>query len=411
MSQAADRPPYRVPTLAEINALPWNGLNVISTFAGGGGSSLGYRMAGYKIRAACEFVPAAADVYEANAAPGTVVCRDDIRTLTGRELLDVAGLDVGELDVLDGSPPCSAFSTAGKRSKTWGQVRSYSDTAQRVDDLFYEYARLVREIQPRVFVAENVAGLVRGESKGYFKRIHQELSRDGYRVEARLLDAQWLGVPQMRSRLIFVGVRADQAFGPVFPDPFPYRYSIADALPHVAGQAAAGASVGGAWSTVPGWRDASKPSATIGAEPQSGNGRFPPSVIADSLLIKQFGRVDGVKSSTRRVDDGPSPTVTATGMQAVARSEVALSGLIDDALLDPECGVDLRQVSPALRAAYPGKALRKLAIFEVRALCSFPPDFELSGSYSQRWERLGRAVPPLMMRAIAERLRVELCAD
>ena len=131
-----DKPDYSVPTMTEINELPWNGLNVISTFAGGGGSSLGYRMAGFKVRVACEFVPAAADTYESNAASYTVVCRDDIREVSGQDLLDLAGLEVGELDILDGSPPCAAFSTAGKKSKGWGEVKSYSDTKQRVDDLF-----------------------------------------------------------------------------------------------------------------------------------------------------------------------------------------------------------------------------------------------------------------------------------
>ncbi len=113
--------------------------------------------------------------------------------------------------MLDGSPPCASFSTAGKREEGWGKVKLYSDARQRTDDLFFEYARILKGLQPKVFVAENVAGLVRGTAKGYFKLILAELKDCGYRVEARLLDARWLGVPQMRERVIFVGVRNDLA--------------------------------------------------------------------------------------------------------------------------------------------------------------------------------------------------------
>src|SRR5207248_5858022 len=130
-----------------------------------------------------------------------------------------AGLTAGEVDVMEGSPPCASFSTAGKRQAGWGQVRPYSDTRQRTDDLFFEFARLVRGVRPKVFVAENVSGLVKGTAKGYFKEILRALKGCGYRVEARLLDAQWLGVPQVRQRIIFVGVREDLGVGPAFPKP------------------------------------------------------------------------------------------------------------------------------------------------------------------------------------------------
>jgi site-specific DNA-cytosine methylase len=158
--------------------------------------------------------------------------------VTGAEILAAVGRERGDVDVLEGSPPCASFSTAGKRSAGWGSVKPYSDTSQRVDDLFFEYARLVDEIRPRAFVAENVSGLVKGVAKGYFLEILRALRAPGYVVAARLLDAQWLGVPQARQRIIFVGVRADlverYGVGPAFPTPLRYRYSIRDALPGLA---------------------------------------------------------------------------------------------------------------------------------------------------------------------------------
>ena len=191
------KPVYRVPTMDDIRALSWNGFTVASTFAGCGGSSTGYRMAGFKILWASEFVPAARASYTANMDASTVLDERDIRKVEASDILSATGLRAGDLDVLDGSPPCQAFSTAGKLEKGWGKERTYEHGArQRNEDLFFEFIRLVRGIRQKAFVAENVSGLVKEVAKGYFLDILVALKGCGYRVEARLLDAQWLGVPQ-----------------------------------------------------------------------------------------------------------------------------------------------------------------------------------------------------------------------
>ena len=199
---ATEKPPYSIASMEEIRAIPWNGLNVVSTFSGCGGTCLGYEMAGYKILWASEFIPAAQQVYRLNH-PDTFLDTRDIRQVTGQSILIKLGLKQGEVDILEGSPPCASFSTAGVRERYWGQVVKYSDTKQRVDDLFTEYTKLVDSIQPKVFVAENVYGLVRGTAKGYFKKILAGFRSCGYQVEAKLLDAAWLGVPQHRRRLFY----------------------------------------------------------------------------------------------------------------------------------------------------------------------------------------------------------------
>lgn len=227
------KPPYRVPSMAEISAIPWNGLTVASTFSGCGGSCLGYRMAGFKVAWANEFVPAAQDSYRANA-PDCFLDTRDIKCIQPEEILARLGMNVGELDLFDGSPPCQAFSTAGKREKGWGQERYYEHGAhQKNETLFNEYIRLLRGLKPMVFVAENVSGLIKGVAKGYFLEILAALKACGYRVKCRILDAQWLGVPQHRERTIFVGVREDLNLDPVHPLPLFYRYSVRDALPNV----------------------------------------------------------------------------------------------------------------------------------------------------------------------------------
>jgi DNA (cytosine-5)-methyltransferase 1 len=312
--------------MREIAALPRNGYDAVSLFSGCGGVCLGMRMAGFRVLWANEFVPAARAVYKLNH-PHTILDGRDIREIKPEEILAALDRKPGEIDVCEGSPPCASFSTAGKISKGWGKQRSYSDTAQRSDDLFFEYIRIVKGLQPRAFVAENVNGLVRGASKGYFKIILAELKKCGYQVEARLLDAQWLGVPQARKRIIFIGVRNDLKLKPEFPRPLSYNYSVREVLPHVLkmgyNDAFGSASFG----------PSTRPSYTIGASPHTGNGLSPPSEI-----------------------------VTAQGK-------------------------------------------RRYTIDELKKICGFPDDFKLVGSYLKQWERLGRAVPPVMAAKIAEGVR------
>ena len=343
-----ERPPYRVPTMTEIRAIPWNGFSAVSTFSGTGGSSLGYRMAGFRVLWASEFVEAARDSYRANMAEHTILDGRDIRLVTPKAILEAIGMEAGALDLLDGSPPCASFSTAGKRARDWGKVKKYSDTAQRTDDLFFEFVRILDGLQPKTFVAENVSGLVKGVAKGYFIEILQALKACGYRVAAKVLDAQWLGVPQARQRVIFVGVREDLGLEPVHPKPLAHRYTIRDAF---AGLEHAGARV----------------------EPETDISRF--------AIGKEWGKIGPGGQSEKFFQlvrpslDEPSPTVTASGG----------SGSIASVTHPTE--------------------LRKYSIAELRRICGFPDDFVLTGSYPQQWERLGRSVPPPMMARIAMTLR------
>tara|TARA_R110000868_G_scaffold84663_1_gene238584 strand:+ start:1670 stop:2680 length:1011 start_codon:yes stop_codon:yes gene_type:complete len=326
--------------MKEIRALKRNGFKAISTFSGCGGSSLGYKMAGYEVLWANEFVPAAQDTYRANHTD-TILDTRDIRKIKPSEILKAIGIKKGELDLLDGSPPCSSFSTAGKRHDGWGKVKAYSDTKQRTDDLFFEFVRILRGLKPKVFVAENVSGLVKGSAKGYFLNILKELELSGYNVSARLLNAQWLGVPQARQRLIFVGVRKDLKIDPVHPEPLPYYYSIRDALKYVP-------------DSVEDESDISKHA--IGSEWDK---------LGQGMASEKYF------SLVRPFLDAPCPTVTAMG---------GLGGI---------AGV-----------THPTEK-RKFSIAELKRICSFPDDFILTGTYSQQWERCGRSVPPVMMYHIA----------
>lgn len=182
-----------------------NAPTVISTFAGAGGSSLGYSMAGFKELLAVEWDDNAVQTFKANFHD-VPVYHGDIAKLSVERVFEMTGLKKGELDVFDGSPPCQGFSTAGKRM---------------IDDprnqLFREYVRLLQGLKPKVFVMENVSGMVKGIMKLVFVEVLKELKASGYKVSARLLNAMYFGVPQSRERIIFIGVREDLGVEPSHP--------------------------------------------------------------------------------------------------------------------------------------------------------------------------------------------------
>ena len=180
---------------------------LVSSFAGCGGSSLGYQEAGFDVRLAIENDSQAAAAYRRNF-PDTTIFDGDIAKLSGAEALKMANVTAGDLDVLDGSPPCQGFSTAGQRE--------VMDSRNR---LFEEYVRLLEALAPKAFIMENVTGLRKGKMKLIFAEITQALKACGYQVACRELNAAWYGVPQDRRRLIWVGIRRDIMIMPSHPDP------------------------------------------------------------------------------------------------------------------------------------------------------------------------------------------------
>jgi DNA (cytosine-5)-methyltransferase 1 len=180
---------------------------VISTFAGCGGSSLGYHLAGYKELLAVEWDNNAVETFKLNF-PDVPVFHGDIAELSSQKCMEIAKIKSTELDVFDGSPPCQGFSTAGKRK--------ISDPR---NSLFKEYARLLQDLQPKVFVMENVTGMIKGPMKQVFLEIIKTLRGCGYRVKAEVMNAMYYDVPQSRERVIFIGVRNDLGIEPSHPKP------------------------------------------------------------------------------------------------------------------------------------------------------------------------------------------------
>jgi DNA (cytosine-5)-methyltransferase 1 len=403
--------------MEEIKAIPWNGYSLVSTFSGCGGSCLGFRMTGFKTLWASEFIPAAREVPVDNR---------DIRQVKPEEILESIGLEKGQLDVLEGSPPCASFSTAGKREKGWGQVKPYSETKQRVDDLFFEFARILDGLQPKVFVAENVSGLVKGKAKGYFKLILKELKGCGYEVRAKVLDAQWLGVPQTRQRIIFIGVRSDLGIKPAYPKPLPYRYSVKEAIPWIVAQGDNGGFGTGSM------REPTVPSGTVGVSPSTGNGQFPPSKVEVRIVHDTSG-----DRSQGDITDQPCPAVTDGygGLNSYhyqvhyieSETDISRYAIGDEwekikpgqqsdryfqltraPLGGPSGTITQRGGNNTVASVTHPTEKRKFSIAELKRICAFPDDFQLTGTYAQQWERLGRAVPPVMMFHVAQEIRDQI---
>jgi DNA (cytosine-5)-methyltransferase 1 len=192
--------------LSDLDKVPKNGLKVMSTFACGGGSSMGYKRAGCDVIAANDIDPEMAWHYKRNVNPKHYfLC--PIRDLLTADLPD----ELFNLDILDGSPPCSTFSMAGSREKAWGKKKHFREgqAEQVLSDLFFDWLDLVARLKPRVAIAENVKGMILGNAKGYARMVMQKLQAIGYRPQLFLINSADCGVPQRRQRVFFCALRND----------------------------------------------------------------------------------------------------------------------------------------------------------------------------------------------------------
>jgi DNA (cytosine-5)-methyltransferase 1 len=315
-------------------------VTVISTFAGCGGSSLGYRLDGFKELLAIDFDKNSMETFTLNF-PETPVWQRDITTITGMEILDFCNIKKGELDVLDGSPPCQGFSTAGKRKVT-----------DERNDLFKEYVQLIKELEPKCFVMENVSGQVKGKMKGKFIEILTTLKGLDYEVKVKLLNAANYGVPQSRQRLFYIAFRKDLNIIPQFPTPSNKILTMQDVL-----------------KDCPDFEDRPIKDWLKQAwyELKDNNGA--------KTFLKYKGTTGGHFSTKKLHINKPSRTLT--------KSEISVSGLL-----------------------HPTKP-RYLNAIELKRICSFPDDFKFINR-KDLCERLGNSVMPLQMKAIAEVIKRQL---
>lgn len=183
------------------------GFTCIDLFCGAGGLSQGFYDQGYDIRVANDFDVHSAKTYRASH-PNTTFIEGPIQNIESKVLLELTGLEVGELDCLIGGPPCQAFSV-------YNHQRGFHDERS---GLFREYLRLVEGLLPKFVVMENVTGILSAGGGCAVEEIHRRLTALGYAVSQDTLKAERYGVPQERRRVFFVGTRLKNVFFN-FPEP------------------------------------------------------------------------------------------------------------------------------------------------------------------------------------------------
>lgn len=194
--------------LSDLKNVEPNGYTVFSCFAGGGGSSQGYKMAGYEVVGCNEIDPRQMEIYTHNLKPKYSYL-EDIRTFRLRDDLPE---ELYNLDILDASFPCSLFSSANLKAddKKGKEVKfREGQIKQTLDDLAFETIHLVNKIKPKVCVFENVKGLLDEKNSWYVEQIYGQFHNIGYKICHHLVNCADLGVPQKRQRVFFFAVRND----------------------------------------------------------------------------------------------------------------------------------------------------------------------------------------------------------
>lgn len=309
-------------------------MRVVSLFAGAGGLDLGFVQAGHQIVWANDNYEDAVDTYRANI--GDHIVLGDIK--------EIPPAGIPDCDIVIGGFPCQGFSVANVQ-------RSEKDSR---NSLYLELLRVIRDKQPSYFLAENVKGILSLGKGKVLEMILDDFGGAGYRVKHQVLNAADFGVPQVRYRVIFLGVRDDVDRSIAFPQPThadPTAYPLLPLQPWV--------SIGEALAGIP--------------EPEEAP-HIPNHTYSKYKL--RFNNYLG----HRTVDpDKPAPTVTARG--------------------DDKGGVVVIH-HPSNR--------RRISAREMAVIQSFPIDYVFSGSRTSAYRQIANAVPPLMAKALAREFPLTL---
>jgi len=251
----------------------------------------------------------------------------------------------------------------------FGKTKQYSDIkgVENVEDLFFEFLRVAKEIQPKVIIGENVEGLTMGEAKEYFHKIQNTFEEIGYLVVANVLNASYFGVPQSRKRTFFIGVRED----------------IADKI---------GLNFMTMYQLYP---DANKEQTTLG---EAINDIVNEDKDELDYLFKALGPDKAVGKTLAKMPKNPDKVLT--GMDYHDKGHHF--NLKRTSLKKPSPTITaMGNLAGVAGTCHPFED-RKFTIKELKRIMSLPEDFKLTGAHKQQSERIGRMVPPLMMKALAE---------
>jgi DNA (cytosine-5)-methyltransferase 1 len=306
-----------------------SGYSIIELFAGAGGLALGLENAGLKSKALVEIDKIAVSTLRHNR-PDWNIIHDDVSNISFQE---------NEADIVTGGFPCQAFSYAGKQL-------GFEDTR---GTLFFEFARIVNEVKPKILLAENVRGLVNHDQGRTLKTMINILKNIGYRVAWQILRAQYLDVAQKRERLVIIGVREDLDISILFPEEKNYTVSLRDALHAVP------SSLGQVYTE--------KKALIMEKVPEGGCWRDLPVELQRLYMGASYYLGGGKTGMARRLSwDEPSLTLTCNPAQKQTER------------------------------CHPSET-RPLTIREYARIQSFPDEWDFLGSVAAQYRQIGNAVP------------------
>lgn len=327
----------------------------IELFAGAGGLALGVEQAGFDTLALIEFNKEACDTLVKNRPNWRVIC-DDIANISCQDLEAFFEIKKGELDLLSGGAPCQAFSYAGKRL-------GFEDTR---GTLFHHYAIFLQKLQPKMFLFENVRGLL-GHDKGRtYQTMLNVFEEAGYVIQRQVLNAWDYGVAQKRERLITIGIRKDlvDSVKFSFPEPHEYKPVLRDILQNVP------ASLGTPYGE--------KKRKLFELVPPGGYWRDIDPELAKEYMKSCWEMEGGRTGILRRLSmDEPSLTVLTSPSQKQTER------------------------------CHPLEA-RPFTVRENARCQSFPDEWEFCGSVGEQYKQVGNAVPVNLAYEVAKQIRVAL---
>ena len=310
----------------------------VELFAGAGGLALGLEEAGFENILSNDFDKDSCDTLKLNRPNWNVVC-DSVENLAEKDLLKMLNLKEGELDLLSGGYPCQSFSYAGKRLGL-NDVRG---------TMFYYYAKILKQLKPKIFLAENVKGLVSHDGGKTLQTMINVFEEIGYRVQYRVLNAWDYGVAEKRERVVIIGIRNDIQVDYEYPTPHDYKPVLRDVL-----------------KNVPKSEGATYPQSkkeVFDLVPPGGCWRDLPEDIARSYMKGSYNLGGGKTGMARRISwDEPSLTIL--------------------------CSPCMKQTD----RCHPDET-RPFTVRESARIQSFPDTWQFCGNLHSKYKQIGNAVP------------------
>jgi DNA (cytosine-5)-methyltransferase 1 len=378
----------------------------IDLFAGAGGLSCGLEQAGFTPVLANEWIPQYAETYQLNH-PDTQVVVGDVREVSEVDLKRRLGVDEGEIDLVAGGPPCQGFSINAP-------IRTLDDSRNH---LFKDFLRVVSSIKPKAVLIENVPGIISLGRGTVVQQIYKELQHMGYTVGHRILFAGHYGVPQLRFRTVFIGIRNYK--GKVsFPEPQYDAKAVANfagakelclsVAPLFAQDLKHKISVWDAMSDLPELENGQLISPKKYAIPPQNDYQKYLRKGCRELTSHYAAKIAEVNlERLKHIPQGGSWRdipfeLLPEGLKRARRSDHTkrYGRLHPDSL----CSTILTKCDPHWGSFFHPTQDRVISIREAARIQSFPDNYKFTGSITQQYEQVGNAVPPLLGRAIGNEL-------